>query len=120
MEIAIDFFNNREKAFIIWLTIFLTWFFSKKENRKNIFLTLKTLCKSLFTGKVGIALYMMLIYIILMIICLYKINFWDYFLLKDTLLWFICSAFVLFVNVTKAYSERGYFKKKLRTILDSF
>lgn len=107
----IDLFNNREKAIFIWLIIFFVWFFSSRNRRTGMKQPIVSLLKILFWGKIGIALLTMTIYVALIILFLWKINLWDISLLKDTLFWFVGSAFVMFINMNKVSTEKHYFQK---------
>lgn len=54
----------------------------------------------------------MIVYITLVILILYKIDFWDIGLLKDTIIWSLSTGFILFMNVNKAKNLK-YFTEVL-------
>lgn len=56
---------------------------------------------------------MMLAYISLVVFAAYKLHVWDISLLKDTIVWVLGTALVMFINYDKAYQESKYFKKVL-------
>lgn len=106
----INIFNDREKAIIIWLVVFFIWFLSKKDRRDSIKPIVISLLKQLFWGKVAVALLIMSLYISLLVFVAYLFHVWDFSLLKDTILWFIGGAFIMFLHSNKVTSEEHYFK----------
>ncbi|HEC79174.1 MAG TPA: hypothetical protein ENI34_08560 [candidate division WOR-3 bacterium] len=109
IKFFIDSLNNREKAFILWLLIFLIWILFHKDIIKPIF----RLFMALFQAKILIVLLIMFLYTISEVFLFYKMRLWDVFLIKDTVLWFFGIAFVHLLNVSKISQNRNYFKKIL-------
>jgi hypothetical protein len=109
MENIINFFNNREKALIIWILIVFVCMLVYKNSRTPFL----SMLKALFASKVTIGLLVMLAYISLVVFAAYKVHFWDISLLKDTIMWVVGTAFIMFFNYDKANTESHYFKKVL-------
>jgi len=105
----IDTFNNREKAIIVWLVIFLVWALLQKNVRSSFLGVLK----ALFQKKILTVLVAMLLYVGLVVFIFYKIQFWDVFLVKDTVFWILGVAFILLMNANKATQDKHYFRKIL-------
>jgi hypothetical protein len=103
----INLFNDREKALMIWILVILIYSLFNKNIRESLLLVLK----SLFLSKIAFALFAMLIYIWLSIFLLFKIQFWGVGLLRDTILWVLGTAFVIFINFGNASKDKKYFKK---------
>jgi hypothetical protein len=105
----IEIFNNREKAIIIWLLIFIVWALLQKNIRNSILDVLKALLQK----KILAVLVVMLLYVGLVIFLFYKIQLWGVFLIKDTVFWVLGTAFVLLMNANKATQDEHYFRKIL-------
>jgi len=103
----ISFFNNRELAFIIWFILFFIFIIFHGKIR----LSLINLSKAFFKLKIQIVLLLMIFYVSLIVLLLYKINLWIFPLIKDTIFWIFGTAFVLLINVEKISKEESYFKK---------
>jgi hypothetical protein len=99
-----EIFSTREIAIIIWSSILII----------GIIIIVKPkaffdLLKVFFDYKIQIPLWLMFIYITGITICLYYFKIWNLGLLKDTVIWSIVSATVLFFNMNKA-KDFTYFK----------
>jgi len=55
----------------------------------------------------------MLIYVSGILYVLYKVGYWESFLIKDTLIWIIFNAFILMLSSTDKALQEGFFKGKL-------
>lgn len=104
-----DTFNNREKALAVWLLVFLFWTFTKKEVRTSALGVLK----AMFLTKIAFVFLGMLIYVSVIILLLYKVDLWDFLLIKDTIYWILGTGFVLLVSVNKALQDKSHFRKIL-------
>lgn len=102
-------FNDREKAVIIWLLIFLVWALF----RENIRTSILDVLKALFQKKLVVVLAAMLLYVVLTVFLFYKIQLWDFLLIKDTVFWLLGTAFVLLMNANKATQNEHYLKEIL-------
>lgn len=109
MNLFLDMLNNREKALAIWLLIFIAWALFRRDVRNSFLNFLKVL----FEIKIVVMLASVIIYVGLAVLALYTIGFWKITLIKDTVLWFLGTAVVLFVNVNKASRDERYFRSIL-------
>lgn len=102
--------NSREAAVFAWLVIFLGWAISQRNIRKSLGGLLKSFSHwKIFTSVLAAALYSLLI-----VLLLSGLEIWETFLFKDTVYWFIGTAFVLLLNINKAAQGKGFFKKVLK------
>lgn len=53
----------------------------------------------------------MFLYVGLMIFTFYKVRLWDVLNINDTVIWFLGTGFILFVNIDDALKDKHYFKK---------
>jgi len=100
-------FNNREIAIFLLLTIGLLWAITNKKFRMSIW----GFIKALFKWKLLISIMLMVLYVGLLTLILYKFGLWDLSLLKDTIYWFVGGAFVLYVNVYSDSDKDDYFRR---------
>lgn len=102
----INFFDNREWAVIIWVTLALVVCFFSKKLRESIIGILKSFINvKILVPFVGMALYTAIfVYIISLS------PFWNSSVLKDSSLWFLISSFPLIYNATRT----GRDKKSLK------
>ena len=101
--------NNREIATAIWLMIALLWVLSIRDLRSSIY----DLLKNLFCKIILVPLMVMLLYIFFMIIFFKKVGFWDVSATKDTVIWILGTAFIAFINLSKAAENENYFKNMI-------
>lgn len=101
-----QYFDNRERAILIWVGIALIWAISKLEIRK----ALVALLKVLTSKAIIISLSLMATYIGGMIYLFLRIDFWDLSLLSETIFWFVGVAFVMFINNDQAKDSNYYHK----------
>ncbi|MDK2980219.1 MAG: hypothetical protein PWQ55_566 [Chloroflexota bacterium] len=104
--IFIEELNNREIATIIWIVAFFIWALTNS----NIRISIINLLKAFFQKKIQILFIAMIAYLVVIILILYKIEFWDFSALKDTLIWFFGTALVTFFALNKALQNDDYFK----------
>ena len=105
-------FNDREISLGIWFFVFLIWALSQKKLGGSIF----SIVKIIFSKALLRINILMIVYLSLILLFLYKINFWKVSLLKDTIYWTFGIAFIMLMNASKAYTEPYFFKK---TLLDN-
>lgn len=101
--------NNREKAVIVWLLIFLFWALSQE----NIRTSMLGVFKALFQKKIITVFLAMLVYVFFIILLFSKLQIWNILLIKDTVFWVLGSAFVLLMNVNNATHDDHHFKNIL-------
>ncbi len=109
MEPFINFFNNREKALIIWIVIVIVFFLINKNFRPSFLAVLK----AFLARKIVTALLIMLAYITLVVFAASSLHIWDVSLLKDTIIWLFGTAVIMFVHYDKALKEKHFFKNVL-------
>ena len=102
-------FSTREVALAIWFLIFLIFVSRTKAVRHSMI----GVIKAFFVKKLILAISTLLLYIVFVIFLLSLIGFWDISLLKDTILWFLFSGIVLFVNINKVENV-NYFSKLIK------
>ncbi len=116
----ISLFSGRELATLAWVLILLIWVLHKKETRKAILQVLKSATKkSLLAVQV-----LFIDYVALSVYLLWHFGFWEFSLLKDTILWTFGFAYVLLVSINniKEYSDfTGILKNAIKwTIIIEF
>jgi hypothetical protein len=106
-------FNNREIATAIWITIAV--FFGARN--KGIRYVCTNVLKSFWYWKIVLPVVLMILYVVLCVVLLGKFALWNASLLKETIYWFLCSGFVLFMNLMTDRDHAAFFR---RTILGCF
>lgn len=109
MSNLFNIFSTREIALFIWFLIFVIFVSRTKEVRLSIVCVIK----AFLDKKLVIAFSTMLIYILLVILILSYIRFWDMSLLKDTIVWILFSGIILFMNTNKV-DNIDYFSKLIK------
>jgi hypothetical protein len=105
--------NNREWAALFWLIAALIWALSNQDIRRSAAAAARTALHP----KISIPLILMLVYVGAMVYEGWRLRVWRAGLVKDTIIWFVGSALVLFVNLSKASQERHfYLRTALRTL----
>lgn len=90
-------FNNNEIAILILLTILLISF---KTFRTCCISIIKVLAEFLWKNKFfQITILELGLYFCLITFLLYKVGFWNLSLLKDSILWFLLSGFILYKDI---------------------
>lgn len=100
-------FNSREIASFIWLIIIFSAALIKEKRMR---VSLKNAFLSFIKLKILITIFFMISYLIPIIFCLKKINFWDFSLLKDTIIWFVFSGFVMIFSYLDDSNKKEFFK----------
>lgn len=98
--------NNREKALVIIIFISLVLLGKNKKVRKSLFDVIKVMCNKHFI-KIYIEIFL---YSIIMVLILYKLKYWEFIYVKDTLLWIFFSAIYLSYKVADSNGEIKVFK----------
>ncbi|MBZ4035353.1 hypothetical protein K6T82_11295 [Flavobacterium sp. 17A] len=98
-----EIFSTREMALMIWSSIFIIVALLIVKF-KDVF----DLLRKFFDHKIQIPLWGMFFYIAAITFGFYKVDVWNMILLKDTILWSLTSATILFFNMNKA-KESSYF-----------
>lgn len=109
MAFILNFFNNREKALIIWIVIGTVIVLANKAFRPSALAVLK----AFFARKIVTVLLIMLTYIALVVFVAYRVHLWNVLLLKDTIVWVVGTAFIMFANYERVANESHFFKNVL-------
>lgn len=102
-----DIFNNRELATIIWLSLFSIWALLRADIRASLY----GVFKALLGRQMILALSSMVLYVAVMVLISWRVGFWDKSAIKDTVLWVLGGAVVLFFNAGKAAGDEHYFRE---------
>jgi len=101
-----DIFNSREIATALWLSLFIIWGLTKSEVRA----ALRTLIKASLKWQILVPLLAMFGYVLLVVVGLNAIGFWDGAATKDTVLWVLGAAVIMLFRANKANEEANFFK----------
>ncbi len=101
-----DTFNNRELAIFVWLSIAFIIIRFFPSIRKATYRLFDVFLKK----KLFFLLLISIAYISIVIISLYHLGLWDFFLLKDTIYWFIMVGLVMVFRREKEIKDDNYFK----------
>jgi len=107
MTALLDSFNNRELAVFIWMVLLLGVAFTSSGVRRSAI----RLIRALAQAKVLISVVLMLAYLCLVVIILRAVGYWTLPLFKDTIMWALVVASVVFLNMTRAMEDREFFSK---------
>ncbi len=102
-----DIFNNRELAIIVWLTLIIILLGLKNGVLKSYL----ELLKAFFQDKIISSILISVIFVEVIILLLALLDYWKTDFLKETVLWFFGSAFILLINSRKALENKNHFKK---------
>jgi len=105
MDKLLNIFSTRELSILIWSGLALIAMMFSKSLREQI----GGVLKMLFGRTIGTIILMLTVYVCLILFILYKINFWNFSFLKDTIFWFFTTALVSFFVINKAKAI-SYFK----------
>ncbi|MEX1201354.1 MAG: hypothetical protein WEB02_11245 [Methylophaga sp.] len=103
-------FSNREIAVSIWMLIFLSWAFTKKEVRDSAKHVVRAFCHR----AILIIFALMTGYVYLIVDSLSSMGLWDLDQLKNTVLWFIFVASVELFKANTGHEEEDYFRKSIK------
>lgn len=103
-------FNNREIALISYLLIFILWTFTQKKIRKSFV----PVIKAILAWKILASIFVLMLYVALVVYGLFKIEFWDKSLIKDTIYWTFGVGLVIMMSFDKALKEEHYFKNLVK------
>ncbi len=109
MSNLFNIFSTRELALIVWLVILLAALLIWSKGRYH----LKNIAKSAFVPKLVITYISLMIYISAIVIFLWELRFWDITLLKDTIIWFLFSAFGVLFSLNKV-KDTSYFGQLIK------
>ena len=99
-------FNNRELALVIWVFVVIILLFKNGKMRSSLFDVLK----AALNIKLIVLYILMMLYTTLIVYGLYFVGFWEIFLLKDTIIWFIFTAIISVFRAIDKADDLTYFK----------
>ncbi len=102
-------FNNREIAIAIWLFVCIGFAASNSEVRSAAVGVWKALCNRLILILFGL----MVSYIALVVLALYRLGAWDSGQLKNTILWGATVALVSLFRIPQIAEDEHYFRNAL-------
>ncbi|TRZ40822.1 hypothetical protein, partial [Robertkochia marina] len=99
-----EIFSNREWAIFLWISIFLAYYITKQGVRKSM----KRLINVFFSEGIIDIVFFIILYFEIIILGLTLIEFWEIYLLKDTLLFVAFIAFPLAMKLSSINDEDQY------------
>lgn len=102
-------FNNREIATGIWLIVVIFFGMMNKPIRNSF----RQVLESFLRVKIVISILLMVLYVGLGVLLLYRLHLWDTSLLKDSIYWFLFSGFVLVMNLMSGSDYTVFFRKTI-------
>lgn len=109
MSNLFNIFSTRELASIIWIIVLLATLLIWSKGRFH----LKEIAKSAFAPKLTITYLSFIAYVFVIVLLLWKCNFWNISLLKDTIIWFVFSALGVFFSLSKV-RDASYFGQLIK------
>ena len=107
--IGLFIFNNREISIGFWSLIFFIWCLSKKEIRHSIL----DVIKIVFSKWIIIIFVLSTTYIGIVIFLLYKLKFWNIFMLKDSIIWYIFVSSSMIMKGMLSKKEEKFFRNEI-------
>ena len=98
--------NAREIAVVIWTLLFVGWGVSKAEVRRSAGAVLRTAAN----WKIALPVALMAAYTVAVVWGLHALDFWDWDLLKKTVLWFFVSSFSLAYKAVVKSEEHSFWR----------
>lgn len=103
-------FSNREIAVSVWMLVFFSWVFTKKEVRSSGEAVVLAFCNP----KILLIFILMGAYTYFLVDFLNGVGIWDIDQLKNTILWFVFVASIELFKANKIYNEDGYFRDSIK------
>lgn len=105
--------TNRELAVAIWILIFFTWALTKGDIRRGF----RNLLQVFLARLIALSLTLIAVYIYAETRILSFVGLWDESNVKDTIIWAVTIAGVMFMNLANIAKDDQFFKK---AALDNF
>lgn len=105
-----DVLNNREIAILIFSAAFVVLILSIGKIRSSF---LKVL-KSLFVKQFVLMYFLTILFTFVMVLILERIGFWEVYLLKETITWFILVGIISNFKAIDKAKDTNYFKKVIK------
>ena len=98
--------NAREIAVVIWTLLFVGWGLSKAEVRRSA----GSVVRAASNWKIALPAVIMAAYTAAVVWGLHAVGFWDWDLLKKTVLWFFISSFALAYKAVVKSEEHNFWR----------
>lgn len=98
--------STRELALIIWLVVAVIAALTNGKIRKSLF----KLVHAFVQKKILIVVFSALLYTVAVVYILSKVRIWNPNLIKDTVVWFLGTAFILALNTNKGVTDSTFFR----------
>lgn len=112
MKQFVENLSNRELSLFFWVGLLVVVLCFNREIRKSF----ANVLASLFAKKIFVAIIALVIYVLLLVLFVFKLGLWKINLIKDTVFWFFTIAMVLFLKINNA-KDNSFFKG---VIIESF
>lgn len=106
-----DILTTRDIAILIWLVPFSIFLLTRPDVRKS----LGSLIHSFFTPKIYTPFLVTAILLVFIVIVLYRLGLWEFFLLKDTIMWYLVFGIL---SIVSSLSEHDYGSHYFKVVLD--
>lgn len=105
--------NNREWAALFWLLAALAWALSRRTIRSS----LRDVVRHFLHPKILLPIVAMVAYVGALVRVGWQFRLWSPNVIKETIIWFFASGFILLMNLDRASREQGFFRRAaLRTL----
>jgi hypothetical protein len=105
--------TNRDIALLVWFTVFIIFVLVRMVMDRTLRVMMKQLLRTLFFWKIALPLLLFLTYVSLVLGGGYRLGFWQPWMLKDSLYWFLGTALIVFFRVNQASNDEHFFKKMM-------
>jgi hypothetical protein len=105
--------NNRDLAVIFWSAVFFAWMLSRRDVRPSLFNVLRTFARPVVLGTtLGLAAYTAA----LAVLGEHR-GIWETSLIKETVIWFLGTGFVLLMNISRVLDRDDWFQSEAKRAL---
>lgn len=102
--------STREWATIIWVVLFFVFVLCNRECRKGIWEAIKLF----FDKKLRILWEIILLYVLIITVIFFYSPLWENIYIKDIIIWFLCSGFIICMNSVSNEADEKYIKNVLK------
>lgn len=99
--------NNREISLFVWIILFFTW----ASFNKGVRSTFVKLIKHFLKRPILLIHSFIIPYISIIIYFLFVCDFWNFSMLKDSIIWVLGTGFITLIYVNKFSNDENNFKK---------
>ena len=102
--------STREWATIIWVVLFFAFVLWNRKCRKEI----RNVIKQFFAPKLRILWEIILLYVLIITVIFFYSPLWKNIYIKDILIWFFSSGFIICMNSVSNEADEKYIKNVLK------